>query len=357
MYNGSYSADNVSNPDVNGYVTLSLSNPTGGSPSAAEFQSTRRGFGYGTYTATVEKNLNSLQKEVVWGCMFTYDQDSPPGMNEIDLCEASAWGGGANYGQVWPVTQGHGYWFDATKPPGVGNNTVVFNATDAPILTHKMVWEPGKITFETYAGSGETGTLLKRTILQGPTVPVPAKEHVKPEKVVIRDFSFTPAATAKVVTPIASKSASLGGSLGSSIGTEIYGLKNGGAYQLYQRGVIMYSPATGAHVSMGGIRNRWAASGFENGGLGYPTTDEIAGLRNGGVYQNYQGGTIYWSPATGAHISVGGIRSAWLSTGAVNGRLGYPTSDEYLTSLGHVSQNYQGGKISWTSTSTSIFYN
>lgn len=218
MYNGSYSVDNVSNPDANGYVTLSLSNPTGNAPSAAEFQSTRRGFGYGTYTTTVEKNLNSLQKEVVWGCLFTYDQDSPPGMNEIDLCEASAWGGGANYGQVWPVTQGHGYWFDATKAPGVGNNTVVFNATDAPILTHKMVWEPGKITFETYAGSNDRGTLLKRTVLQGPTVPVPAKEHVvfnlwvtdggggdpahvKSEKVTIRDFSFTPAST-PVAAPI-----------------------------------------------------------------------------------------------------------------------------------------------------------
>jgi hypothetical protein len=74
-----------------------------------------------------------------------------------------------------------------------------------------MVWEPGKLTFETYAGEGFTGALLKRTVLVGSTVPVPAKEavhfnlwvtdggggdpaHVKPESVVIRDFSFVPAA-------------------------------------------------------------------------------------------------------------------------------------------------------------------
>ncbi|MET3176150.1 UNVERIFIED_ORG: hypothetical protein ABIB52_004024 [Arthrobacter sp. UYCu721] len=212
QYNRLFDAANVSNPDANGYVTLKLTNPTGGAPVGAEFQSTRQGFGYGTYSTTVEKNLSVLQKEVVWGCLFTYDPLAEPGYNEIDLCEASAWGGGAAYGESWPVTQGHGYWFDATKPPGQGNNTVVFDVTASPITTHRMVWEPGKLTFETLAGQGFTGTLLKRTVLQGSTVPVPAKEqvhfnlwvtgggggdpaHVKPESVVVRDFSFVPTAT------------------------------------------------------------------------------------------------------------------------------------------------------------------
>jgi hypothetical protein len=108
------------------------------------------------------------------------------------------------------VTQGHGYWFDATKPPGEGNNTTVFDVTSSPITTHRMVWEPGRVTFETFSGEGFTGALLKRTVLEGATVPAPAKEQihfnlwvtgggggdparVKPEKVVIRDFSFVPA--------------------------------------------------------------------------------------------------------------------------------------------------------------------
>jgi hypothetical protein len=210
MYNRDFDAANVSNPDANGYITMNLTNPTGEAPVGAEFQSTRQGFGYGTYTTTVEKDLSILQKEVVWGCLFTYDPMAEPGYNEIDLCEASAWGGGAAYGESWPVTQGHGYWFDASKPPGEGNNTTVFDVTSSPITTHRMVWEPGRITFETYSGEGFTGTLLKRTVLDGATVPVPAKEqihfnlwvtgggggdpaHVKPEKVVIRDFSFVPA--------------------------------------------------------------------------------------------------------------------------------------------------------------------
>ncbi|WP_425864839.1 hypothetical protein [Arthrobacter sp. TWP1-1] len=215
QFNQSFDPANVSNPDANGYVALTISNPSGSAPAGAEFQSTRQGFGYGTYSTTVEKNINLLQKEVVWGCLFPYDPDASPGFNEIDLCEASAWGGGASYGESWPVTQGHGYWFDASKPAGEGNSTITFDVPNELILTHKLVWEPGKLTFETYAGEGYTGTLIKRTVMEGATVPVPAKEaihfnlwvtgggggdpaHVAPETVILRDFSFTP----RVVPPL-----------------------------------------------------------------------------------------------------------------------------------------------------------
>lgn len=220
-FNGKFDAANVSSPDAKGHVTLTLTNPTGQAPIGAELFSTRRGFGYGTYSTTVEKNLSSLQKEVVWGCLFTYDASAAPGYNEVDLCEASAWGGGTGK-QVWPITQGHGYWFDASKPPGAGNDTTVFGVTDHPVLTHRLVWEPKKLTFETFAGEGSSGPLLKRTVLQGEKVPEPAREavhfnlwvvgggggdpaHVKPEEVVVRDFSFTPAgalAAPPVVAPV-----------------------------------------------------------------------------------------------------------------------------------------------------------
>ena len=55
QYNQSFDAANVSSPDANGYVTMNLSNPTGSAPAGAEFQSSRQGFGYGTYSTTVEK--------------------------------------------------------------------------------------------------------------------------------------------------------------------------------------------------------------------------------------------------------------------------------------------------------------
>jgi LGFP repeat len=150
-------------------------------------------------------------------------------------------------------------------------------------------------------------------------------------------------------SPIAAKAASLNGALGAATTGEVYGLKDNGGYQCFERGCILWSPATGAHISVGAIRGLWAATGFENGRLGYPTTDEVGGLKDGGVYQNYQGGAIIWSPATGAHISVGAIRTIWASTGFESGRLGYPTSDEYATGNdGSVAQNYQGGVIHWS---------
>ncbi len=262
QYNKLYSAANVTNPSSTGRVTLKLTNPTGNAPVAAEFMSTRRGFGYGTYTTTVEKNVSLLQKEVVWGCLFTYDPEAAPGYNEIDLCEASAWGGGAAYGESWPVSAAHGYWFDSTKPPGQGNNTIVFNATTDPVLTHRMVWEPQKITFETFAGDGFAGKLLKRTVLQGSTVPVPAKEAVhfnlwvtgggggnpnklKPESVTLRNFSFTPRPAAAVApapipktsVPTISGTARIGKTITANPGVWTSGTSL--RYQWYRSGVAI----------------------------------------------------------------------------------------------------------------------
>jgi hypothetical protein len=207
-YNGLFSAANVTSPDAQGHVTLSLTNPTGTAPVASELISTKRGWGYGTYQTTVEKDLSAMQDETVWGCLFTYDPAAAPGHTEIDLCEASAWGGGPST-NPWPIVQGHGYWHDATKEAGVGSNTVNFPVTSNANLTHTMVWEPGKITFQTFAGESASGVPLKRTVLEGPTVPVPANEAIhfnlwatgggggtpdtmKPETAIIKDFSFTP---------------------------------------------------------------------------------------------------------------------------------------------------------------------
>ena len=158
-----------------------------------------------------------------------------------------------------------------------------------------------------------------------------------------------PPAPVAPLSPIAAKAASLNGALGAATTGEVYGLKDNGAYQCFEHGCILYSPASGAHVSAGAIRDLWAATGFEGGALGYPLTDEVGGLRDGGVYQNYQGGAIIWSPATGAHVSTGAIRALWGATGFEGGALGYPTTD-VVGGLrdGGVYQNYQGGAIIWS---------
>ena len=77
-------------------------------------------------------------------------------------------------------------------------------------------------------------------------------------------------------------------------------IRDGGFYQNFQRGALLYSPATGTQVSVGGVRTIWAATGFENGVLGYPSSGEIPA--NGGVYQTYQGGFIAWLPGSGGNF-------------------------------------------------------
>ncbi len=140
------------------------------------------------------------------------------------------------------------------------------------------------------------------------------------------------------------------GKLGYPTTDEVGGMRDGGAYQNYQGGGINWSPATGAHATSGAIRQNWAAQGYESGKLGYPTTDEVGGKRDGGAYQNYQGGGINWSPASGAHRTLGAIRQAWGAQGYESGKLGYPTSEEYSIGGGSVRQDFQGGRITWSPT-------
>jgi uncharacterized protein with LGFP repeats len=135
------------------------------------------------------------------------------------------------------------------------------------------------------------------------------------------------------------------GTLGFPVSDEIT-LRSGGAASVFQGGSVYFSPATGAHAVWGAIRDRWAALGFERGSLGFPVTDEIA-LRSGGAASVFQGGSVYFSPATGAHAVQGAIRDRWAASGWEGGRLGYPTSDEYDVPGGRRS-DFQFGSITWT---------
>ena len=130
----------------------------------------------------------------------------------------------------------------------------------------------------------------------------------------------------------------------------------GGVMQNFQFGKISWNAATGSRITKGGIGATWDNAGGPASGLGYPTTDEIGGLVGGGAKQYFQGGEVVWSPAAGAHVITGGIRSAWVSQGSESGRLGYPTTAEYAAGGGTYSQDFQGGRITWRSGSVSIAY-
>jgi len=144
------------------------------------------------------------------------------------------------------------------------------------------------------------------------------------------------------------------GALGYPATQEYGGLRNGGVWQRFQGGTIHWSAASGAHwtKSNSSIQNAWAAQGWENGVLGYPTSDELGGLRGAGAWQQFQGGMVHWSAATGAWVTTGSIASTWGASGSENGPLGYPTSNANTGFRdGGSWQQFQGGKIHWSNAS------
>ncbi|NNG39159.1 peptidoglycan DD-metalloendopeptidase family protein [Flexivirga sp. ID2601S] len=133
------------------------------------------------------------------------------------------------------------------------------------------------------------------------------------------------------------------GRLGFPISDE-YQIKEDGRWQEFEHGAIYWSPATGAHAVYGRIRERWGEFGWENGALGYPTSDEFDGSKPGGRVQRFQGGVMYWTPAGDAHPVWGLMFERYTQDGWEGGRWGYPVSDERRTGAGW-EQDFEGGRM------------
>jgi hypothetical protein len=124
-----------------------------------------------------------------------------------------------------------------------------------------------------------------------------------------------------------------------------------GRFNHFEGGSIYWSPDTGAQDVYGLIREKWASLGWERGFLGYPTTGETSTPNGKGRFNHFQGGSIYWSPDTGAHEVQGAIRDEWASIGWEESCLGFPTSDEQDFSepdgvYTRISY-FQGGTVVW----------
>jgi uncharacterized protein with LGFP repeats len=125
---------------------------------------------------------------------------------------------------------------------------------------------------------------------------------------------------------------------------------------------IYWTPETGAHTIYGSIRGKWAELGWENG-LGYPITDEMGTPDGIGRYNHFRSlrlpgkpeASIYWTPQTGAVEIYGDIRKKWAAMGWEQSSLGYPTGPEYQEYEGNPlrRQNFQRGAL-WWSPSTGV---
>ncbi|MGY1841151.1 MULTISPECIES: LGFP repeat-containing protein [unclassified Modestobacter] len=96
----------------------------------------------------------------------------------------------------------------------------------------------------------------------------------------------------------------------------------------------------------GSIYQTWARFGWESGRLGFPLTDETGTPDGVGRFNHFEGGSVYWTPGTGAHQIEGAIRDRWAALGWERSYLGYPTSDEYPVPGGRRS-DFQGGSLTW----------
>ena len=152
--------------------------------------------------------------------------------------------------------------------------------------------------------------------------------------------------------PIGDKYAEVSDVVGLPVANEVTNQRFGGSYQEFEHGIITYLPDTGAFAVVYGINTTWKGSGAQDGDLGYPTSDEYSPMP-GGVMQDFQFGKISWNAATGSRITKGGIGVTWDNAGGPLSGLGYPTTDEYAPIPGGVMQGFQYGKISWNATTGS----
>jgi GH25 family lysozyme M1 (1,4-beta-N-acetylmuramidase) len=164
--------------------------------------------------------------------------------------------------------------------------------------------------------------------------------------------STTPVKTpAPTVDPVTSYYNKLGGQSHFGAPTSALITVAGGSERDYQGGNIYYSAATGAHVVHGAILAEYKATGGPAGLLGFPTTDETGAPDKVGRYNQFAGtggASIYWTPKTGAHEVQGLIRQHWSELSWERGILGYPITDERATRTpGGRYNNFQGGSMTW----------
>ncbi len=142
------------------------------------------------------------------------------------------------------------------------------------------------------------------------------------------------------------------------------GPRDGGVYavgqgfaQNFAGGAIFFSPATGAKIMQGAILEKYRAlGGPADSDLGFPNIDEgpgrISPESRNSTFSAADNPVIFWTPETGAWVVRGAINAAWDKLGGSAGVLGVPVADE--TYSGNViSQRFTGGQLSFdTSTKT-----
>jgi hypothetical protein len=217
-----WSSANILGPDANGYLTFKVTNPTGIQPIGCQMNSQKVGWGYGTYTVVVEGDWAAFDKNIVFGGLFPLYNGTH--YIEFDVCETSKWDGYATTQII------HNSWY-GTYPTSLLTHGMRMPIPSDRVQTHRLIWQAGKATFDSFIGTGTGGTPFFHTEITQ-DVPVPGSEAVvfnmwvtagpqgsvadasdldAPETaVIIRDFTFTPEVPSTTPTPTPPPSKSRG---------------------------------------------------------------------------------------------------------------------------------------------------
>ena len=132
-------------------------------------------------------------------------------------------------------------------------------------------------------------------------------------------------------------------------GEQILRAKNGkeiGRFVAYENAHVYWRTGERAAfvVPHGGLFEAWAEYGWESGPLGFPVRD-FTKLKDGAV-QAFQGGVLYRKDgaAQGFYVT-GEIGKRYLKEGAEEGGLGYPTTNEYDNGTGGRRQDFEYGSL------------
>ncbi|CQD11452.1 putative transmembrane alanine and glycine rich protein [Mycobacterium lentiflavum] len=124
-----------------------------------------------------------------------------------------------------------------------------------------------------------------------------------------------------------------------------------GIVQNFAGGKVFFSPATGASALESDILAKYeSVGGPVNSDLGFPTANES----DGGVSPNSRIATfsgadkpvIFWTSDHGAFVVRGAMKAAWDKLRGPTGKLGAPVGDQTVDG-DVISQKFTGGKISW----------
>src|SRR6201987_1839252 len=139
------------------------------------------------------------------------------------------------------------------------------------------------------------------------------------------------------------------GTLGAKQGDQ-YPMGGDGLAQNFDGGKIFFSPATGANAIESDVLAKYESLGGPGGSLGFPIANEAdGGLKPASRVSPFAAAdkpVIFWPPNHGAFVVRGAIKAAWDKLGGPPGKLGAPVAEQ-TANKDVLTQKFTGGQIAW----------